>query len=340
MTETSETEKSSLEAQLMCLYSDRERLELELGTADAEPILAHIRSLEERLRQAESNLRSEPVASYSTPANNEAEMRLAEVVSERESFFENVASNNFDEVERYISTLRDQVRELEAAMQRTAAENIEPSPAADAFASVEPAQEPALESAQASVVEFDSVASGQSAQPHFPAQLEPADGIEQMLQDEIELEELPADEFEAAWPSADPGAPLAESFHGPVQQASTETDPVTSSPQGIEPVLEMREPAAPFSSLSNSSSPDMNPHPSELQNAPTQFLSNDQQVNSAQPGFAHSPAAALPAPADGNQAADDAQAFVRSLAGLFGNSHFVFEGQTSAGRFRFEAKNS
>jgi hypothetical protein len=48
-----ELQLSSIEAQLVCLYADRERLETELGTADAEPILAHIKTLEDKLREAE-----------------------------------------------------------------------------------------------------------------------------------------------------------------------------------------------------------------------------------------------------------------------------------------------
>ena len=132
MNEHSEREMSSLEAQLVCLYADRERLELELGTADAEPILKHIRSLEERLRDAEDSIRDPKPALPERSGDGEAEMRLAEVVSERESFFENVQANSYPEVETHISELKEQLETMEHQMKSMEAE-------AETSSSVEPA---------------------------------------------------------------------------------------------------------------------------------------------------------------------------------------------------------
>ncbi len=42
-------DRGDMEAQLTCLYAERERLARVLGTADAERIIAMVRSLEEQL---------------------------------------------------------------------------------------------------------------------------------------------------------------------------------------------------------------------------------------------------------------------------------------------------
>lgn len=96
-----ELELSSVEAQLVCLYADREKLESELGTADAGPILEHIRSLEAKLRQAEQSAR-EFVQSPGPVSSPELE-RLA---AERDSFFESLGVKSFDELGALIAKLR------------------------------------------------------------------------------------------------------------------------------------------------------------------------------------------------------------------------------------------
>lgn len=96
-----ELELSSVEAQLVCLYADREKLESELGTADAGPILEHIRSLETKLRQAEQSAR-EFVPSAGPVSSPELE-RLA---AERDSFFESLGVKSFDELGALIAKLR------------------------------------------------------------------------------------------------------------------------------------------------------------------------------------------------------------------------------------------
>ncbi len=171
MTEDHNQPASSLQEQLVALYADRERLELELGTAESEPILAHIRSLEERLRQAEHELREGEQAVGGTPSHHEAEMRLAEVVSERESFFENVASNNYDQVESTIEELKTQVEALELAMveaQQNEAGQAEP--ATSEMASMDNDLQPQLDF---------------PAEPFSEVQEEP--GIEPLLESDLEF---------------------------------------------------------------------------------------------------------------------------------------------------------
>ncbi len=115
MDDSQELEMSSLEAQLVCLYADRERLEMELGTADAEPILLHIRSLEEKLR----SLKDEARDVAGDPESEDFELRLAEVVTERESFFEDLGVSSYAEARACISDAEQTASNAAEAMGAT-----------------------------------------------------------------------------------------------------------------------------------------------------------------------------------------------------------------------------
>lgn len=94
-----ELELSSIEAQLVCLYADREKLESELGTAEAGPILEHIRALETKLREAEESARELAVGGSVEPD-------LSGLAAECESFFESLGVKSFGELGALIARLR------------------------------------------------------------------------------------------------------------------------------------------------------------------------------------------------------------------------------------------
>jgi hypothetical protein len=96
-----ELELSSVEAQLVCLYADREKLESELGTADAGPILEHIRALEAKLRDAEHSARE-----FTPSSGSSRTPELAALAAERDSFFESLGVKSFDELGALIAKLR------------------------------------------------------------------------------------------------------------------------------------------------------------------------------------------------------------------------------------------
>jgi hypothetical protein len=122
-----ELELSSVEAQLVCLYADRERLESELGTAEAEPILAHIKALEGKLREAEKQARE-----LSPAQPTEADARLSELAAERESFFESVGVHNFSELGALIAKLRRAGEpKAPAALPQSAASHVQPHSSVD-----------------------------------------------------------------------------------------------------------------------------------------------------------------------------------------------------------------
>ena len=219
MTAEQDQPSNSLQEQLASLYADRERLELELGTAESDPILAHIRSLEERLRSAEQELRESRDLVDGTPGNHEAEMRLAEVVSERESFFENVASNNYDEVEGTIGELKSQIEALEQAMQAAEASDLEES---EGMAPEEPDLFGALEE-EVPEAELDSDSTSDWDTP-LP--------IEESLEFEMELE--------AEGPSADLFG-LQEELPIEESSASAEAE-LFDEPQLAEPQLAQPQP--------------------------------------------------------------------------------------------------
>lgn len=67
MEERSELEMSSVETQLLALYTERELLERELGTADPDELVQLVRRLEEQLQRLDDVL-AEPAASPELPA--------------------------------------------------------------------------------------------------------------------------------------------------------------------------------------------------------------------------------------------------------------------------------
>ena len=67
MEERSELEMSSVETQLLALYTERELLERELGTADPDELVQLVRKLEEQLQRLDDVL-AEPAASPEQPA--------------------------------------------------------------------------------------------------------------------------------------------------------------------------------------------------------------------------------------------------------------------------------
>lgn len=66
MEERSELEMSSVETQLLALYTERELLERELGTADPDELVQLVRKLEEQLQRLDDVL-AEPAASPEQP---------------------------------------------------------------------------------------------------------------------------------------------------------------------------------------------------------------------------------------------------------------------------------
>lgn len=101
MSQRHELEMSSVEAQLCDLYAERQRLEEELGSSQADEILALIDDLNARIADLESECESAP----RLDEMDAMRIQLAELVAEREAFLLSVDAESFDEVRSTIDQL-------------------------------------------------------------------------------------------------------------------------------------------------------------------------------------------------------------------------------------------
>jgi hypothetical protein len=104
MSDRSELEMSSVEAQLCVLYAEKQRLEEELGSSQADEIVALVDDLGARIadleRQAQSAAPLDEVDAL--------RIRVAELVAERESFLLSVDADDFEQARSKLTTLQSQ----------------------------------------------------------------------------------------------------------------------------------------------------------------------------------------------------------------------------------------
>jgi hypothetical protein len=112
MSERSELEMSSVEAQLCVLYAEKQRLEEELGSSQADEIVALVDDLGARIADLERE------AQNAAPLDevDALRIRVAELVAERESFLLSVDADDFEEARAKLTTLQSQAPAPDSAM--------------------------------------------------------------------------------------------------------------------------------------------------------------------------------------------------------------------------------
>jgi predicted nucleic acid-binding Zn-ribbon protein len=112
MSDRSELEMSSVEAQLCVLYAEKQRLEEELGSSQADEIVALVDELGARIADLEQEARSAaPLDEVDT-----LRIRVAELIAERESFLLSVDADDLEAARAKLTTLQSQRPEPTAAM--------------------------------------------------------------------------------------------------------------------------------------------------------------------------------------------------------------------------------
>jgi hypothetical protein len=106
MSERTELEMSSVEAQLCVLYAEKQRLEEELGSSQADEIVALVDDLGARIADLERE------AQNAAPLDevDALRIRVAELVAERESFLLSVDADDFEEARAKLTTLQSQAQ--------------------------------------------------------------------------------------------------------------------------------------------------------------------------------------------------------------------------------------
>ena len=112
MSERSELEMSSVEAQLCVLYAEKQRLEEELGSSQADEIVALVDDLGARIADLERE------AQNAAPLDevDALRIRVAELVAERESFLLSVDADDYEDARAKLTTLQSQAPAPEIAM--------------------------------------------------------------------------------------------------------------------------------------------------------------------------------------------------------------------------------
>lgn len=101
MSQRNELEMSSVEAQLCDLYAERQRLEEELGSSQANEILALIDDLNARIADLESECENAP----RLDEMDDMRIQLAALVAEREAFLLSVDADSLDEARSNFDSL-------------------------------------------------------------------------------------------------------------------------------------------------------------------------------------------------------------------------------------------
>lgn len=102
MSDRSELEMSSVEAQLCVLYAEKQRLEEELGSSQADEIVALVDELGARIADLEQEARN------AAPLDevDALRIRVAELVAQRESFLLSVDADDFEGALSRFTTLQ------------------------------------------------------------------------------------------------------------------------------------------------------------------------------------------------------------------------------------------